>query len=66
MVEVRRKNREAILALIRRFSLKMKKSGVLNGARKRQYFASLLSDKEKKEKALKKIEKIAQRYEIRR
>jgi len=57
MVEVRRKPRENTSALLRRFSSKMRLSGVLREARKRQFSSSPMNDREKKSKALRRIEK---------
>lgn len=57
MVEVRKKPRETTFSLIRRFSLKVRMGGILQEAKKRQFYHPPLSEKEKKEKALKKIKR---------
>ena len=57
MVEVRRKPRETTPALIRRFSLKVRVSGILKEAKKRRFHTSPLNKEKRKKKALRKIEK---------
>lgn len=57
MVEVRKKPKETTVSLIRRFSSKVRMSGVLVEAKKRQYKKSPLKKRAKKEKALRRIEK---------
>ena len=57
MVEIKKKPKESPLALVRRFSSKVRMSGILNEARKRQFYKSSLNQKEKKEKAIRRIEK---------
>jgi len=61
MVEIKRKPRETISAFIRRFSSKVRMSGVLKEARKRQFYISSLNKKKRKEKALRKAEKKRER-----
>jgi ribosomal protein S21 len=58
MVEVKRKPRETTSSLIRRFSSKIRMSGVLRERKKRAYYKPPSSKREKKEKVLKKISKI--------
>lgn len=60
MVDIRKKPRENISSMIRKFSLKMKMSGVLKEARGRQFFNSKLNGIEKKRKAIKRISKAAE------
>jgi len=57
MVEVKRRPREIAPALIRRFSSKVRKSGVLSEATKRRFYSSPLNKEKRREKALRKIEK---------
>jgi len=57
MVEVRKKPRENALSLVRRFSLKVRMSGVLVEARKRQYHKSPLTKRDRKEKTLRRLKK---------
>jgi ribosomal protein S21 len=57
MVEVRKRPKETTFALVRRFSSRMKLSGVLQEAKKRQYYQPPLNKREKKLKALKRIKK---------
>lgn len=54
MVEVRKKPRETTPALIRRFSTKVRMSGLLIEAKKRRFHVPPLSEKEKKEKVIRK------------
>ena len=61
MVEVRRKPRETVYVLVRKFSSRMRMSGILREAKKRQYCQAALGKKEAKEKALKKIERAKNR-----
>lgn len=55
-VEVKRRERENIQSLIRRFSRTIKKSGILVQARKIRFRKKLKSDGLKKKDALKKVE----------
>lgn len=57
MVEVRRKPKETSFALVRRFSSKVRLSGILQEAKKRQYYQRPLGEREKKERALKRLNK---------
>ena len=57
MVEVRKKPREAVYSLVRKFSSRIRLSGILKEAKKRQYCQVPLGKKERKEKALKKLRK---------
>ena len=57
MVEIRRKPRETITAFVRRFSSKLRMSGVLREARKRRFHISSLNKSKRKEKALRKVKK---------
>ena len=61
MVDVKKKLRETTPALLRRFSLKLRLSGVINEAKKRQYRKKELNEKEKKNKALKKLDRAGKR-----
>ena len=54
-LEVEKQERESTQGLIRRFSKAIKRSGILKEARKRRFFCRPLSDKSKKEAALRKI-----------
>jgi len=57
MVEVRKRPKETTFALVRRFSSKMRSSGVLQEVKKRQYYQRPLNEREEKLKALKRIKK---------
>ena len=57
MVEVRKKPREAVHSLVRKFSSRIRLSGILKEAKKRQYCQVPLGKKERKEKALKKLKR---------
>jgi ribosomal protein S21 len=57
MVEVRKKPKETTPSLVRRFSSKLRMSGTLIEARKRQYTKRPLSPTAKKQKALRRIRK---------
>lgn len=53
MIQVTRKdNKEALENLIRRFNRKVQQAGVLAEARRNQYFEKPLSKKERREKAI--------------
>ena len=56
MVEVRRRERETIGAMLRRFTRKVQQSGVLISARKNRFYVSDASKREMKERA--KLEKL--------
>ena len=58
MVEARKKPKETTPSLVRRFSLKLRRSGVLLEARKRQFNKRSRNKRARKEKALRKIQKI--------
>ena len=58
MIEVRKKPKETTQALIRRFSSIVRMSGILEEAKKRQYYQPPLNERAKKEKALKKLKKL--------
>jgi ribosomal protein S21 len=60
MVEVRKKPKENTPSLARRFSTKLRRSGVLLEARKRQFSKRSRNKRARKEKALRRIEKISQ------
>ncbi|HOK35448.1 MAG TPA: 30S ribosomal protein S21 [Candidatus Pacearchaeota archaeon] len=55
MVEVRKKQKETTFSLVRRFSSKLRMSGILQEVKKRQYYQPPLNEREKREKALKRI-----------
>ena len=57
MVEVRRKPRETVHSLVRKFSSRIRLSGILKEAKKRQYCQAPLGKRERKEKVLKKLKK---------
>jgi ribosomal protein S21 len=57
MVEVRKKPKETSVSLIRRFSSKVRMSGVLVEAKKRQYHQAPLKKRAKKEKAIRRLKK---------
>ncbi len=61
-LEVKKQERESTQGLIRRFSKAIKKSGILKEARKRRFRQRPLSDKAKKEAALRR-EKIKKEYQ---
>jgi len=52
MVEVKRKDKEHVGSLLRRFSERVKKSGVLNDAREAQFFKRAPSRRQRRETAL--------------
>ena len=58
MVEVIKKPKENTSSLVRRFSTKLRMSGVLLEARKRQFNKRSRNKRARKEKALRKIQKI--------
>lgn len=60
MVEVNKKFKENSLNLIRRFSTRVRKSGILIEMKKRQFFQPSISKKDKKEKVLRRLKKIAE------
>ncbi len=60
MVEVRKKPKENSVSLIRRFSSKVRMSGVLIEAKKRQYYQPPLTEREKREKVIRKLKKAEQ------
>jgi ribosomal protein S21 len=51
-LETKKKEKESTQGLIRRFSKGIKKSGILKEARKRRFFKKPLSDRAKKEAAI--------------
>jgi len=55
MVEVRKKQKETTFSLVRRFSSKLRMSGILQEVKKRQYYQPPLNEREKREKVLKRI-----------
>lgn len=57
MVEVRKRPKETSISLIRRFSSKVRMSGVLIEAKKRQYHKTPFKKRAQREKALRRIEK---------
>lgn len=64
-LEVRRKEKESIQSLIRRFSKGIQRSGILTTARKRMFKKRDISEEKKKRAALRKelIKKIYQKIE---
>lgn len=56
MIEVNKKDNETNLALLRRFSRKMRQSSILKRAKSIQFKQRKLSDFKKRQRALKKIE----------
>jgi len=61
-LKVQKQNRESTQSLIRRFSQKMRKSGILLEARKKQFKRRKKSSQLKKRTALRR-EKLRERYE---
>lgn len=57
MVEVRRKPKESVLSLVRRFSSKVRMSGILLEAKKRMFYQKPPNEREKREKALRRLQK---------
>lgn len=64
-LEVTKRERETSQSLIRRFTQKIQKSGVLRWARKRRFFIRPKSNQMKKRAALRRIE-ITKEYETAR
>jgi len=60
MVETRKKPNENSISLVRRFSTKLRMSGILLEARKRQFREKKLNKRARKEKFLHKMKKLAQ------
>lgn len=60
MVEVRKKPKENTTSLARRFSTKLRRSGVLLEARKRQFKKRPLNKRARKAKAIRRIQKSSQ------
>jgi len=56
-LEVKRKDKEDPQSLVRRFSRRLRRSGILSRARKAKYLQREKSNKLKKESALRKLEK---------
>jgi len=54
-LEVKKKEKENTQSLIRRFAKAIKKSGILKEARKRKFFQRPLSQKAKKNAALRRV-----------
>ncbi len=54
--EVKRQERETTLSLIRRFTRRVRESGVLNRARKGRFYLRHKSDASRKNSALRRIE----------
>jgi ribosomal protein S21 len=61
-IEIKRKPKESVASLIRRFNLAVLKSGILLEARKRMYKDRNLSPRKKWEKALYRLKK-SEEYE---
>jgi ribosomal protein S21 len=55
MVEVRRKEKESVGVLLRRFTRRVQQSGILQRARSLRYRANILSKRERKDEAIKRI-----------
>jgi ribosomal protein S21 len=62
-IEVKKEGRENSQALIRRFTKKVKKSGVLVRARKSRFYQPPLKSKEMKKKAALRREKLKKEYQ---
>jgi len=58
MVEVRKKPKETTQALIRRFSSIVRMSGILEEAKRRQFYQRPLNKRQRKERALKRLKKL--------
>jgi ribosomal protein S21 len=56
VVEVRKKERETIEALLRRFKKQLQRSGVLYMARKRRFYEPLKSKRQKRDEAARRTE----------
>jgi len=63
-VSVKRKDGETTGSLLRRFSYLIKRSGVLNMARKRSFFRKSKNKRQKKETALRREKILAYRREL--
>jgi hypothetical protein len=61
-LEVRKKEHETAQSLVRRFTQRIQKSGILLRARKTRFFASKVSGAAKKRKALRR-EELKKKYE---
>jgi len=61
-LEIKKQERESVQGLIRRFSKAIKKSGILKEARKRRFKQRPLSEKAKKDAALRR-EKVKKEYQ---
>lgn len=64
-LKVERGKNENNSRLVHRFNRKIRNSGIVNEAKENQYFSESLSEKQKKEKALKDIE-LKEEYERKR
>jgi ribosomal protein S21 len=62
MIQVTRKDsKESLESLLRRFTRKVQQSGVINGAKQAQYFEKALSKRDRREKAIIRRERKAQK-----
>ena len=61
-LEVRKKERETAQSLVRRFTQRVQKSGILIRARKTRFYKSKISKAAKKKKALRR-EELKKKYE---
>ena len=64
MVEVRRRDKETIGALLRRFTRRVQQSGVLINARKQRFYKSPSTKREIHEKALRRVEMLKERRKL--
>ncbi|MCD6283761.1 30S ribosomal protein S21 [bacterium] len=65
-IEVKRKPKETVSALVRRFSRAVQKSGILNEAKKRRFYIKKKTRREKRESALRRIRIIKEREKLKK
>lgn len=66
MVEVKRRDREHVGSLLRRFSERVKKSGVLVEARNAQYYTRRKSRRQRREDAIVRLRMRAEKEKLRK
>lgn len=65
-VEVKRKNSESLESLLRRFSKKMQRSGVLFRAKKGRYYHRPENKRQRKDRALRRAKILKQKEELKK
>ncbi|MCD6283809.1 30S ribosomal protein S21 [bacterium] len=65
-VEVKRKPKETISALVRRFSRAVQKSGILIEAKKRRFYVKKPTKRERRESALRRIKIIKEQERLKK